>query len=229
MKSTKSLSRKQSREIDERAHHVYSMPTILLMENAGAGVARWLAELFQREQAIKIFCGPGNNGGDGYVIARHAQNLGFIDVQAIAVETPSQNSPDALVNYTIALRSGLVTHQLPAALPERCVLVDCLFGTGLTRGISDPYASIVEMINNSQREIVAVDIPSGLDCDSGIPLGGCVRANYTATFVAWKKGFEEDSAKEWIGQVKVIEIGAPKKLLEEYWGETTDLKVTQPR
>jgi len=199
------LTREQVREIDRRAVEEYGMPSILLMENAGAGVAFWIVQLFNRSRRILIFCGPGNNGGDGYVIARHLQSMGFLDVQAIAVEPPSSKSPDAVLNYSIAQACGLVTHEIPRTLPLGSVLVDCLFGTGLTRPLAEPYISLIERINESQCDVLAVDLPSGLNCDTGKPMGACIKAKYTATFVGHKQGFS--NASEWIGQVCVIGIG----------------------
>ena len=91
-------------------------------------------------------------------------------------------------------------------------VIDALFGTGLDRELSSPFDEIVAMINASQNPVLAVDIPSGLDCDTGQPLGTTFRATHTATFVAWKKGFLEPSAESWIGEVHVVDIGVAKEI-----------------
>ena len=93
-------------------------------------------------------------------------------------------------------------------------LVDALFGTGLSRPLYEPFASVVEAVNASGKPVLAVDIPSGLDCDLGVPLGPTVRATHTVTFVAPKKGFAAPTAKEWLGQLHVAAIGAPRSLLD---------------
>ena len=95
-------------------------------------------------------------------------------------------------------------------------IVDALFGTGLDRALAAPFDEIVAVINASQRPVLAIDIPSGLDCDTGQPLGPTMKAAHTATFVAWKKGFLEPAAQPWIGEVHVIGIGAPKKLVDQF-------------
>jgi NAD(P)H-hydrate epimerase len=92
--------------------------------------------------------------------------------------------------------------------------VDALFGTGLSSPVRPPLDRIIGLINDSGKRVLAVDLPSGLDCDSGAPLGVAVRAQHTATMAAWKKGFASPAAKEWIGQVHLIDIGVPRKLLE---------------
>src|SRR5262249_17814629 len=95
-------------------------------------------------------------------------------------------------------------------------VVDALFGTGLGGPVRAPFDKVIEAINHSHARVLAVDIPSGLDCDTGRPLGPTVRAEHTATFVAQKKGFQEAAAKEWLGQVHVIDIGAPRVLVEQF-------------
>jgi NAD(P)H-hydrate epimerase len=105
---------------------------------------------------------------------------------------------------------------LADAFTQPCWIVDALFGTGLTRPLGAPYDQIVALVNASRRPVLAVDIPSGLDCDTGEPLGPTIRATHTATFVAPKKGFLNPAAKPWLGEVHVSDIGAPKKLVDEF-------------
>jgi NAD(P)H-hydrate epimerase len=99
---------------------------------------------------------------------------------------------------------------------EECWLVDALFGTGLNRAMAAPFDEVVAMMNAGDNPILALDIPSGLDCDTGEPFEPTVRAAHTATFVAWKKGFLEPAAQSWLGEVHVVDIGAPKKLVDEF-------------
>ena len=210
------LTRAEVRDLDRRAIEDYGVPGIVLMENAGRGVAELLLRLNREGQPVTIFCGPGNNGGDGYVMARHLQNRGCSpEVWQLA---PPKAGTDADINLRIWQRGGVV-RDFPA---ERWIdfrsgwIVDALFGTGLDRPLTSPFAEIVTQINASGNPVLAVDIPSGLDCDSGQPLGPTVRANHTATFVTWKQGFLEVSAQPWLGEVHVIDIGAPKKLVDEF-------------
>lgn len=206
------LSRDEVRELDRRAIEEFGVPGVVLMENAGRGCAELLVRLNPDRRPVVILCGPGNNGGDGFVIARHLDNAGW-PVWAVLEGRSSRLSGDAAVNYRIAHASGLVGD--PTNVFDGWV-VDALFGTGLSRALEDQFAFWANRINASNCPVLAIDIPSGLDCDTGEPLGPTVRATHTATFVAHKRGFLNPKAKEWTGEVHVIDIGAPRALVDEY-------------
>lgn len=225
------LKRDEVRAVDERAIRDYHMPGLLLMENAGRNAAELLLRLNTKEQPVHILCGPGNNGGDGFVIARHMQNAGIaVDVWLFAemADGAPRLAADAHVNYTIWRAGGgsltcfdlrtpdcfTMVHR-QRILTQRGWLVDALFGTGLTRAIVPPITDLLHAMNTSGRPVFAVDIPSGLDADTGKPLGPTVRAQHTATFVALKKGFLPPEAWPWLGKVHVLGIGAPQRLLDE--------------
>src|SRR5262245_20259684 len=201
-----SLSRAEVRELDDRAIHEFGVPGVVLMENAGRGATELLVQLNPERQRVLILCGPGNNGGDGFVMARHLQNRG-IDVDVLLFGSVEQLSPDARVNGLDWQRSGPlwdspldrpVTAEVRRAI-NRCPgwIVDALFGTGLTRALGPPFDEVVAAVNAGGRPVLAVDLPSGLDCDTGKPLGPTIRATHTATFVAHKKGFLVPEAKPW--------------------------------
>src|SRR5438093_7014255 len=216
------LSRQEVREFDRRAIEELGVPGVVLMENAGRGAAEVLVSLGCRGPVV-ICCGKGNNGGDGFIIARHLDNRN-IPVRVLLFARPEDLTGDAAVNYQIIARSGLPIEiyageswdekTLQAELAKAEWIVDALFGTGLTGPVKKPLDRVIAAINASQTHVLAVDIPSGLDCDTGQPLDPTVRAEHTVTFVAEKKGFAQSSAKEWIGQVHVVDIGAPRRLLE---------------
>ncbi len=220
------LTREEVRELDRRAIHEFGVPGIVLMENAGRGCAELLMRLNPQRATTCILCGPGNNGGDGFVIARHLDNAGW-PVHLLAFAMP--NSEDAKTQFQIAVQSRLFpsgntgtlanadTQSLAAIVPPPGGwFVDALFGTGLSRALAEPYSRIVQFLNASNRDILAIDIPSGLDCDTGEPLGSTVKASHTATFVAPKRGFQNPQSREWTGEVHVIDIGAPRCLVAEY-------------
>jgi NAD(P)H-hydrate epimerase len=217
------LSREQVRELDRRAIQEFGVPGVILMENAGRGAAEVLVHLGCRGPVV-ICCGKGNNGGDGFVIARHLDNRN-IQVRVLLFAQPEDLTGDAAVNYQIIARSGLSIEvyageswdekTLQADMANAEWIVDALFGTGLTGPVRKPLDRVIAAINSSRARILAVDIPSGLDCDTGQPLGPTVRAEHTVTFVAEKKGFASPQAREWIGQVHVVDIGAPRRLLQE--------------
>lgn len=241
--NTFSLSRSEVRELDRRAIEEFGVPGIVLMENAGRGCAELLMRLNSERKPTMILCGPGNNGGDGFVIARHLDNHGW-PVTVCAIECPGPLNPgeartgwdyrglppDALTNWNMVRQSKiefwpLSNSQLWPGPRNRLAhevqlreawIVDALFGTGLSRPVASPIDELVALVNASRNPVLAVDIPSGLDCDSGEPLGPTVRATHTATFVALKRGFRNPASIQWTGEVHVIDIGAPRVLVEEY-------------
>ena len=215
------LSRQQCREIDRRAVQHYGMSSLVLMENAGRGVVDVLCRL-GIDGPVEICCGKGNNAGDGFVIARHLENRGM-KVAVLLFTDPDQLKGDALVNYGIAAKAGTPmivlgdsfnAERLEELFAEADWIVDALLGTGTRGEIREPYVTIINCINASPAKVFAVDLPSGLDCDTGEPLDSCVRADHTATFVARKVGFDRPVSQEWTGTVHVIDIGVPRCLLE---------------
>jgi NAD(P)H-hydrate epimerase len=215
------LSREEVRAVDQRAIEQLGVPGVVLMENAGRGAAELLMALGVRGPVV-ICCGRGNNGGDGFVIARHLDNA-LVAVRVLLFASPQELQGDAAINYAILARSGVPiavrtenpvdTAQLSQELAAAEWVVDALFGTGLTGPVRPPFDQIIAAINAAPAKVLAVDIPSGLDCDTGEPLGPTIRAHHTATFVGSKKGFTNPAAREWLGRVHVLGIGAPRKAL----------------
>jgi NAD(P)H-hydrate epimerase len=223
------LSRTEVRELDRRAAEGFGVPGVVLMENAGRGCAELLMRLNPNRKPAVILCGPGNNGGDGFVIARHLDNHGW-PVAVHVFARSNRAATDADTNFDILFASGIPYTQyrpdyfdeprrdlfVRQAIRSAGWVVDALFGTGLSRPLGPPFDWLVGVVNESGLPVLAVDIPSGLDCDTGEPLGPTVRATHTATFVAHKKGFLNPAARHWTGEVHVIDIGAPRVLVEEY-------------
>jgi NAD(P)H-hydrate epimerase len=214
------MSRDEVRAVDAWAIHEVGVPGVVLMENAGRSCAELLQEqLAARENPrVCVFCGTGNNGGDGYVIARHLLNA-RIEVQVVLCGARDKVQGDARINLDILEKLGHRAEVLdpgrddaPArvrALAGRADwIVDALFGTGLHGELKEEYRVLVEAINRLGRPVLAVDIPSGLDCDTGEPLGTAIRAACTVTFVAVKKGFvSSPEAARYTGAVYVASIG----------------------
>ena len=219
------LTRDEVRSIDRRAMGEYGVSGLVLMENAGRNAAVVIVDRFANSTStplqIVIVCGKGNNAGDGYVIARHLQIAGQLP-QIVSVVSPDELTGDAAVNHSIAVRSDIPIRYstlTDCVLPNCDVIVDCLLGTGLAGAPREPYASMIAAVNRQRKEgtdVVAIDIPSGLDCDSGVAAGACVNADITVTFVAMKIGFFTTAARECLGDVVVADIGAPAKLLGEF-------------
>lgn len=216
------LTREEVRSLDRRAVEDYGVPSVVLMENAGRGAAEVLLSLGIHGR-VAICCGKGNNGGDGFVIARHLDNH-RVSVRVLLFARPEDLSGDAAINYHILARTGLpvaVHAGTPVAmeavrqeLATAEWVVDALFGTGLGGSVRPPFDQVIAAMNDSPARVLAVDIPSGLDCDTGEPLGLAVRADHTVTFVAQKQGFANPAAHAWLGQVHVAGIGAPRLLVD---------------
>ena len=216
------LSRDEARELDRRAVDEFAVPGIVLMENAGRGMAELLLSLGVVGTVV-VACGKGNNGGDGLVIARHLDIAG-VAVHVVLFDDAANATGDAAINRTIVERTRIRRTVLAGAsfdegrwcdiLQGADWVVDALFGSGLRGPVRSPYDRIIEAINTSDARIFAVDIPSGLDADTGAAPGPTVRATHTATVVAPKRGFAAPGAESWLGRVHVIGMGAPRELLD---------------
>ncbi|MFL5327945.1 MAG: NAD(P)H-hydrate epimerase [Gemmataceae bacterium] len=214
------LTRAAMRELDRRAIEEFGIPGIVLMENAGRGAAEILAALNPLRERVAIVCGPGNNGGDGFVMARHLDRLG-VPICIWLIADLHQLTPDAATNHRIVERMSLPLTVNAGVLPDSAFagfgwIVDALFGTGLRGPLRSPWHSVVQQINSSSAKVVAVDIPSGLDCDSGEPQGPTITASHTVTFVGMKEGFLMPSARPFVGEIHFVDIGAPRRLVDEY-------------
>ncbi|MGA2069849.1 MAG: NAD(P)H-hydrate epimerase [Sedimentisphaerales bacterium] len=218
------MSRDEVRAFDAWAIKELGIPGIVLMENAGRSCAQFIIETLSKVKKPKvcIFCGTGNNGGDGFVIARHLLNAGFAVTVAVCGNI-DKISGDARINLDILTGLGLKIERLDMEgaeiidarvtklAGEADMIIDAIFGTGLTGTLRDEYKQLIESINELGCPILSVDIPSGLDCDTGIPLGASIKANCTITFVAVKKGFVFEDAKAYTGDIFIASIGVEPK------------------
>lgn len=213
------LTRDQVRTIDRLAIEQYSMPGVVLMENAGRNAAQIIAGKLDHlgGKVVTIFCGPGNNGGDGFVIARHLHNAGFEVIIVLAAD-PEKISGDAAINFQIIRNMPIPIG--PIVSPDvqtgnADLIVDALLGTGFAGQVRPPLDTIIEAINNSGKFVAAVDVPSGLDCQTGAPSAPTVRADLTITFVAAKIGMLADQARPYVGKIEVADIGVPRELIQK--------------
>ena len=214
------MTKDEVRAVDSWAINTLGVPGVVLMENAGRSCAELIREKLSgvERPRVCIFCGTGNNGGDGYVIARHLLNSGY-EVVVVVCGDYDKIKGDAKINLGILERLGHPIERIEpgsddisgrvGALAEGAdMLVDGLFGTGLAGELKGEYRELIESINGQNRPILAVDIPSGLACDTGEPLGAVIKADYTVTFVAVKKGFVSwRHAQEYTGEIYVASIG----------------------
>ncbi len=226
------LTREQVRRVDQIAIEEFGIPGILLMENAGRGC---FEQLIKRgcSGPVVICCGPGNNGGDGFVIARHLDNRG-IEVKVVLAGEQAKYSGDARTNLNIVGKMGLPIVSLTRLSPTdwhselRCVranpvewLVDALLGTGATGPLRSPMNEIVREINSIATRVMAIDLPTGMDCDTGEDREPTICAEVTCTFVALKPALVGSSSTSLFGQVEVIDIGVPQQVVQQAAREPT--------
>jgi NAD(P)H-hydrate epimerase len=214
------MTRDQVRAFDQWAINTLGIPGVVLMENAGRSCAELIAEKLANlnEPKVCIFCGTGNNGGDGYVIARCLLNTGF-NVKVVICGERAKIKADAGTNLQILehLAGPVDELRLDGKDIEDAVqkfagdvdmVIDCIFGTGLQGRLRETHKVLIQSINALGRPVLAVDIPSGLDCDTGRPLGAAIRADCTVTFVAVKKGFvQNERAAYYTGEIFTASIG----------------------
>ena len=216
------LSREQMRAFDRLAIDECRVPGIVLMENAGRGAA----ELIHRRRhfgalaRICVVCGPGNNGGDGYVVARRLKTLGR-EVLVLSAVPLAQLQGDAAVNAQAwrgiggeveELDGEAMTTRIATLSKEPLILVDALLGTGLDREVRDDYRRVIDAINQAPAHRVALDLPSGLDANTGKILGSVVRADMTITFAHPKLGLLTTTGSTACGTLRVVDIGVPGAL-----------------
>jgi NAD(P)H-hydrate epimerase len=216
------LTRSQVRDVDQRAASEYGMAGLVLMENAGRGSVDVLMSMGCRGP-VAIVCGKGNNAGDGLVMARHLDLRG-IPVKVLLMVSPGELAGDAAANHAIVRKSGLPivdfsggfeAGPFDAELAGSEWVVDALLGTGASGPPRPPLDEAIRRINACPARKLAVDLPSGLDCDTGIPAEPTIRADVTCTLVARKVGFDNPAAAPFCGAVHVIDIGVPRKLVAD--------------
>ena len=206
---------KEMKELDSRAMEERGIPASFLMENAGKAIAAEAMKMIKKG-TIFVFCGYGNNGGDGFVACRHLLLNGY-PVETFLVGDPKPFSPETQANYRalVALKhtpSVISDVKSIEGLPSPDLIIDAIFGIGL-RGIPDEFfLNLIDRINGFGCSVIAADVPSGLDADTGKPLGSTVRATKTVTMGYPKIGFQNPAAKEYLGEVICADIGLPDPL-----------------
>jgi NAD(P)H-hydrate epimerase len=210
------------REIDHRCVWDYKIPTLILMEHAGKGAAQVAMEMNPNRRQAVVITGKGNNGGDGFVVARFLR-LWNVPVKIWIIGSEGYRKSSApWYNHQIAKHMGIpIAHMMnESQMPElrkdlntAGLIVDAMLGIGLSGEVREPYKGIIQLINESGNRVLAIDVPSGLNADTGEPMGTAVRATRTVTFVAPKPGFETEPGSEHCGEVTVQDIGVPPELL----------------
>ena len=218
----KSVSTQKMKRLDEIAIKRYGIPSLILMENAGRGIAELAQKIVpNNRKKILVVCGKGNNGGDGFVAARHLTNHGYL-VKVVILGNPADLKNDPKLNYkilkkmkvsieTISTRQKLI--KLKTLAQTSGLIIDGIFGIGLTRPVTGFFYEVILILNGSQKQILAIDVPSGLNSDTGIPMGIAVRAKVTGTLGVAKRGLFLREGLKHSGKVTVLDISLPRQLL----------------
>lgn len=219
----KLVTGQEMKVLDQQAIESFGIPGVVLMENAGMRVVEVISDYFQGQlegKRVYIFAGKGNNGGDGLVIARHLVNLGA-DVKVFLTCNPEELKGDAKINYDILQRMPLKIYAISTekdlqrvdiALTYGDLIIDALFGTGFRGAASGLVAEVINLINNSRKPVLAVDIPSGLEADTGQVHGPCVKATLTVTFGYPKLGLCLEPGTHYVGKLWLGDISFPLNL-----------------
>ena len=206
--------------IHEVNSYYYGLKPEILMENAGASVAEVVHERFPVDNFsnVLVICGTGNNGGDGFVCARHLTLKGY-SVKVVLLGSPEKiRSREAKLNWNLLLMSETKVYTttdldlISQLLNSSDLVVDAIFGIGLKGDVKEPFRSIIELINSSGKPVVSIDLPSGLDADKGAPCGVSIKATLTVTFHKAKLGFKNTGSSKYVGDVIVSSIGIPKSV-----------------
>lgn len=206
-----SVTALQMQEIDRKASEIYGIPSIVLMENAGGGAAEEILKAVKEQERLKIVivCGIGNNGGDGFVVARHVM-IHHFKPKVFILGREDQLKGDALVNYHVLRKMKCpIQFGRPAAsvLNKADCVVDAIFGIGLNRTITGAFREVIKDMNGYAKKIFALDISSGLDATTGEIHGVCIKADKTITFHLPKTGMFLGDGPQYTGKIVVKNIG----------------------
>ncbi|MGA7146341.1 MAG: NAD(P)H-hydrate dehydratase [Desulfobacterales bacterium] len=215
----------EMKEMDRRTIESFGLPGRILMENAGRGATRFFLEQFKdiANKRIGVVAGRGNNGGDGFVMARYLAQKG-IRITVYLLTESQKVTGDAAANLSLLLPLKVPVIEMPdpesfsahkTEMRHEAIWIDAILGTGLRSDVKGFFKEVIDFLNQLSRPVFAVDIPSGLNSDTGRPCGICIRADATATFAFGKTGHFILPGAEFTGTLKIIDIGIPPYIAEE--------------
>lgn len=217
----------QMRTLEKIAINEYGIPSIILMENAATGFCKELKRHIDlKNKKIAVICGKGNNGGDGFAIARHLENDGFSVCCITSFDVNDAKNlltEDAYTNFATAQKMGILISDNAEDIKGYDVYIDALLGTGIKGCPREAETKLIEQINKTHAFVASVDIPSGAAASSGEVSGACVRADITITFCLAKIGHFLYPAKEYTGKLSVVPISVPKKIIDDFESNTQTL------
>src|SRR4030067_1786391 len=210
--------------IDRRTREEYGIPTLLLMENAASGISRAVEQMLVsvRGKRITVLCGRGNNGGDGLASARQLHNL-VASVSAYLLSDIADFKSEPAINLNIALKMGIEVNEqgkysmrtLSSRLNHSHMIIDAMIGTGLASAVKEEHRAVIELINTSKRPVAAVDIPTGINSDTGEIMGAAVMATTTVTFALPKRGHFLYPGSDYAGRLQIVDISIPAEAIKK--------------
>ncbi|MFH1612422.1 MAG: NAD(P)H-hydrate dehydratase [bacterium] len=212
------VNAKQMTNIDKRAELEFGIPSILFMENAGISIVKAINDFYPKSSSLAIFCGKGNNGGDGFVVARHLFNQEK-KIIIYLLDCLDSLKGDAEINFKICQKMGIKINIIKnkkqlLKIKKTDLIIDAILGTGIKGEVQGFYKEVIEFINNLKIPIVSIDIPSGLNADTGLA-NFCIKANLTVTMQLPKFGLVLYPGAEYVGKLIVADISIPKKVIEK--------------
>jgi len=220
MSDKTSLTREQMQAFDRKAIEEWGVPGVVLMENAGRNATAVAVEMLKDApgEGAAVLCGAGNNGGDGFVVARHLLRRGvpvkvYLTVEAGRLKGDARTNMQVwqrLGGAMVPIQTGEQIHKAAEEWAGCALIVDGLLGTGFAGTVRAPLDEAIRAVNAlSGPRVLALDVPSGLDCNTGRPGGDTIRADRTVTFAARKIGFDQPGARDYTGAVMLVDIGVP--------------------
>ncbi len=217
------ISTKKMRKLDSRAVERLGIPSVVLMENAGLHAAEKALSMLKvmKSSKVVVFCGLGKNGGDGLVCSRHLINkkvrprVYLVGKKSAQMADETKTNLEILINMKVPITRIFNKRQLSAVKKKLkdSLIIDALLGIGLKSKVREPFSSMIEIINETGAAVLALDVPSGLDADTGLPQGVAIKAKETVTFCAPKIGLCKLKARRFIGKLTVADIGISHELL----------------
>lgn len=220
--SSRTITTKEMIRFERESERSYGLPPLLLMENAGRSVAEHILKLESLQKLkVLVLCGPGNNGGDAAVAARHLHLAGRrVEVALFTSNKKRAIATNALQNLMILKKMGLYSRSniaiqtLHTKCKEKIFVLDGLFGTGLNRKILPPFSDVIDTVNQSHKMVYSIDIPSGIHSDDGVSLGCSVNAIYTGALGFIKKGLRLGAGRKAAGAIQILPIGLPMQRIK---------------
>ncbi|MDP6360123.1 MAG: NAD(P)H-hydrate epimerase, partial [Planctomycetota bacterium] len=223
--SYRPASAAEVRELDRKAIEGFGIPGFTLMQNAGQAAAEVARRMLNGGSIATVVCGKGNNGGDGFVIAHLLKNDGY-DIRVFGSQSPTEIKSDAKEAMHLlekadgdpyeVLEETTNYQHLVDSLLDSDLIVDALLGTGISRPVYSPLSEAIDLINQTGKPVLSVDVPSGLNADTGEIMGTCVSATETVTFALPKAGFFIEDGPDMVGHLTVARIGIPDELLAPF-------------